>query len=97
MINATDQQHAEGEQYCSDEGVYLNSKGEVVYGKDPDRKVQIVAPGSCVPMAVANRYNLQAQAPVEADEPDEKKAVSAAPANKAVAATPQNKGNAGKK
>jgi hypothetical protein len=45
-------------EYYSEEGVFLNSAGEVVYGNDPDKKTQIVAAGASVPMDVARRYNL---------------------------------------
>jgi hypothetical protein len=65
-------------EYYSEEGVFLNSAGEVVYGNDPDKKTQIVAAGASVPMDVARRYNL-----VDADG----KPVKVAPAKTAAAKT----------
>lgn len=57
------------ETYCSDEGVYLNSKGEVVYGKDPDRKTQLVAPGGMVTPDLARRYNIVQPKPAPSRAP----------------------------
>ena len=93
--------------YYSAKGVYRNSKGEIVYGKDPDRKVQIVAPGGYIPMAQARFLGLIPDAPteevvaepaaVEVDEEVEEKAVTATPENKAVTAPPRTKAGKGKK
>ena len=80
--------------YYSAKGVYRNSKGEIVYGKDPDRKVQIVAPGGYIPMAQARFLGLIPDAPTE--EVVEEKAVIAAPENKAVTAPPRTKAGKGK-
>lgn len=68
------------EYYYSEEGVYRNSKGEIVYGKDPDRKIELVAPGGYLEMNKAKALGIHVEAPTE----PEQKAVTLAPANKAV-------------
>jgi hypothetical protein len=99
-------------EYYSEEGVFLNSAGEVVYGNDPDKKTQIVAAGASVPMDVARRYNLvdadgkplkpakaaaaKAEA-AEADEPVEEQADEMPkPAEAKAQAAAQNKAQAPK-
>jgi hypothetical protein len=96
-------------EYYSADGVFLNSKGEVVYGNDPDKKMQIVAAGGSIPLEVAIRYGIikdatpaaPAAEPVETEvvedieAPQEVKA-TAPQANKALVVPPQNKGG-GKK
>ena len=73
------------DQYCSKEGVYLNSKREIVYGKDPDRKTQLVAPGGCIPVEDARRMGIDVDRDTPKKEPEpQAKAVNVAPENKAI-------------
>lgn len=66
-------------EYVSEEGVFLNSNDEVVYGKDPDRKVQIVPPGGTVTPDLASRYNI-VQPSEDADAEDAPDQAEPAPA-----------------
>jgi hypothetical protein len=83
------------EAFVAEEGVFLNSEGAVVFGKDPDRKTQIVAPGGMVTPELVARYNIvqpqaedKAPEKVEEDAPDEQpkqaKAVDGPANNKAL-------------